>query len=36
MGDAKIAAGVVLKFLGSGHIQKSALSLQHSQINFHC
>jgi hypothetical protein len=35
MADAKkIAAEVVLKFLGSGHTQKSALSLQPSRIDF--
>ena len=31
---AKNRSRVVSKFLGSGHIQKSALFLQHSQISF--
>jgi hypothetical protein len=36
MVDAKIATVDALEFLGSGHTQKSALSLQHLWINFQC
>jgi hypothetical protein len=32
----KSQQGVILKFLGSRHTQKSALSLQHSRMSFRC
>jgi hypothetical protein len=36
MGDAKIAAGDVLKFLGKLTYPEKCPSLHHSRINFRC